>query len=307
MRELLRSGKSVRAFVRRSSDQAYLPSGADLAIGEITNFSEVRAAMKGCASVIHACSTHVYNLPPQTFWEINVGGTRNVCDAATQLGCARVVLTSTISTFAPASGSKITSPPAETPARKLMSIAKQAAEREVLERIQHGLPATIINPPYFIGPYDFSPSPFRLWAPLAVLMPIRLVPGGGFNMMSARDVARAHVWALDHGAVGTRYPLVGRNIDLVNYATMLNHAAGRDVVPHKIPRTLLRLIAAGKVFDKYVVNMITRPNYFSMKDSVPVERELLDMVISRTVRWYRDNKHLTTLRSLVNYVWSRYI
>ena len=154
IRELLKSGDSVRAFVRKSDDRRFLPPGVEVGVGDITSFSEVRAAMVGCDSIIHACSTHIYNMPPDRFWEINVGGTKNVCDAASALRCQRVVFTSTISTLASVSACGIARPPAGTPARKLMSISKRAAEDHVLAYAQHGLPAIVVNPTYFIGPYD---------------------------------------------------------------------------------------------------------------------------------------------------------
>jgi dihydroflavonol-4-reductase len=305
MRDLLESGKSVRAFVRRPEDRAFLPSGVEMAVGDITNFSDVRTAMAGCDSVIHACSTHVYNLPPKRFWEVNVGGTGNVCDAADQLRCRRVLLTSTVSTLASAS-SRVAGPPASVPARQLMSISKRAAEDDVLARVQKGLPAIVVNPPYFIGPYDYSPSPFRLWAPLALRMPIPFVPAGGFNVIGARDVSRAHVWALDHGTVGTRYPVVGRNIDLVEFVTLVNRAAGRELVPWTLPARLLRSVAVGKVFDAYTVDLITKANYVFEHHAIPIEKEPLEEVVSETVRWFRDDRRFPSMYSLARYTYTRY-
>jgi dihydroflavonol-4-reductase len=278
-----------------------------MAVGDITNFSEIRAAMLGCDSVVHACSTHTYNLPPERFWAINVGGTCNVCDAAKELRCDKVLLTSTISTLlAPTCDATTTGPLPNWPARQLMSISKRAAEHEVLVRVEKGLPAIIVNPSYFVGPYDYSPSPFRLWAPLAVRMPIAFVPSGGFNVIGAQDVSRACVWALNHGTVGTRYPVVGRNIDLVEYVTILNRAAGRDVVPRPLSASLLRWVAVGKVFDRYAVDLITKGNYVFEQHSVPIERDPLEEVVSRTVRWFREESRLVGLYSLARYTWARY-
>jgi dihydroflavonol-4-reductase len=305
MRELLRSGKSVRALVRRNEDRALLPDRVEVSIGDVTSLSDVRLAVSGCESVIHACSTHVYNLPPDRFWEVNVGGTRNVCTAATDARCNRVVFTSTISTLS-GSDDGAASSHADVPPRKLMSLSKRAAEDEVLRYLRRGLPAVIVNPPYFIGPHDYSPSPFRLWAPLAVRVPIRLAPGGGFNVMGARDVSRAHVWALDHGCVGTRYPILGRNISLVEYGTLLNRAAGRNIVPRTISPRLLRAVAVSRVFDGYAVDLISRANYFFEPDKIPIDRESLEDVISETVRWFQDDRRLVGVRALVSYAWSRF-
>src|SRR5262245_30202200 len=114
MRELLAAGKSVRAFVRRSDDRAVLPRDVEIAVGDITSLPDLRAAVRGCDAVIHACSTHVYNLPRDRFWEVNVGGTRNVCTAARDAQCRRVVVTSTVSTLAP-SAAGVAGPNARVP------------------------------------------------------------------------------------------------------------------------------------------------------------------------------------------------
>mgnify|MGYP003694694507 CR=1 FL=1 len=58
--------------------------------------------MAGCDAVI-ACVQHACLQPPPGSMGVNVrGGTRNVCDAAGEVGCRRVVLRSTISTLASA-------------------------------------------------------------------------------------------------------------------------------------------------------------------------------------------------------------
>ena len=164
----------------------------------------------------------------------------------------------------------------------------------------------IVNPAYFVGPYDYSPSPFRLWAPLAVCMPVPFVPGGGFNVIGAGEVSRAHLWALDHGTVGARYAVVGRNMSLVDYVTLLNRAAGRDLVPRTLPARVLRCVAVGKVFNRYVVDLITRANYVVEPHAVPIAREALEDVVFRTVRWFREDARLASLSALVRYTRTRY-
>ena len=303
VRQLLGRGYQVRALVRPIPQKDSLPSEVELVYGDICNPADVSAAVSGCRYVFHACCTHVYNLSPPAVWAINVDGTRHVCDAVKTNGCERLVFTSTISTLKRVPGSFTKDSP--MPARKRNTVTKQIAEDLVLDCIREGLPAVVVNPSYFVGPFDYRPSPFRLWFPLAIMSRVRLVPSGGFNVVGAADVAAAHLWALEHGAVGSRYPISGENISLAEFVSAVNMAAGRPRAPKTVPDGILRLVAHGCVFDSYVAGMLTRLNYV---DAVsPVPQHLLEQVIAETVRWFADYSPLVHTQAFVRYVWQRYI
>ncbi len=183
---------------------------------------------------------------------------------------------------------------------------KRAAEAITLSRASHGLPAVIVNPSYFIGPFDYSPSPFRLWIPLAAIGPVRYVPAGGFNVIGARDVARAHILALEEGQPGQRYPVTGENISMQSYAAMVNQSAGYPVVPRIVPTRILRWLARGKVFDRYVADLLGRANYAPAAAYHGPEPQPLGEVVDETVRWFRCSSPLTKPCALIGYVWNRY-
>jgi len=192
------------------------------------------------------------------------------------------------------------------PARQRNTVTKQVAEELVLARVGNGLPAVVVNPAFFVGPFDYQPSPFRLWVPLAIIRPVGFVPRGGFNVLGAADVARAHVWALEKGKPGERYPVAGENISMTDYVSMVNRATGRAHSPKLIPDGALRCLARGRVFDPYVAAMLCRPNYV---DGIPCQLhplQPLGQVVDETVRWFRSYSPLVHFWPLVRYVWNRY-
>lgn len=302
VRQLRARGFVVRAFLRAIHRQTSLPGDVEYVCGDIRNPTDVRAAVTGCRYVFHACCTHVYNLSPQEVWAVNVDGTRNVCTAVRTTGCERFIFTSTISTFKRLPGAF--TPRSAMPARQRNTVTKQVAEDLVLACVQDGLPAVIVNPAFFIGPFDYQPSPFRLWFPLAIICRIRIAPRGGFNVVGASDVAAAHLWALDHGAIGARYPIAGENITLAKFISLINKALGRPGNPRTLPDGILRFLARGRVFDSYVAGMLSRLNYIEAVS--PVAQQPLEQVIEETTRWFSDSSPLVDARALLRYVWQRY-
>src|SRR5947208_5487175 len=97
--QLIETGRSVRVLIRKPSQRAAFDGEVDAVIGDIRSSNDVSEAVRSCESVIHACSSHHYNLDPASFFAINVTGTKNVCDAVSRWGCRRLVVTSTVSTL----------------------------------------------------------------------------------------------------------------------------------------------------------------------------------------------------------------
>ncbi len=303
--QLRERGYLVRVFVRAAKQRAFFSEGVEVVTGDIRTAEDVDAAVLGCRYVIHACSTHVYNLPAEEMWAVNVEGTRHVCNAVERHQCEKLVFTSTVSALN--AQEPATKPDPGLPARQRNSVNKQIAEELILSRVSRGLPAVVVNPSFFVGPFDHSPSPFRLWVPLAIIRPVGFVPTGGFNVVSAFDVARAHVWALENGKSGERYPVVGENISLQDYVSIVNQATGRAVVPKLISQWALRCIAHGRVFDAYAAALLCRPNYIDVTSSYPTSSQPLVDVVNETVCWFKTHSPLVHYQALLQYVWNHYV
>jgi nucleoside-diphosphate-sugar epimerase len=193
-----------------------------------------------------------------------------------------------------------TSPPVE-------QVTKAKAEEAVLRAANEGVATIVVNPSFFVGPFDYNPSPFRLWVPLAIRRSIRFVPAGGFNVVHVADVADAHIRAFEHGTVGQRYPVVGHNISLVDYIAAVNEAAGHPHVPLALPKPLLSRIARGRVFDEYVGRLLNAQNFESFDPPEPMVPRALSAIIEDTVGWFTKSQRLTGIFEMARYVRERYL
>jgi dihydroflavonol-4-reductase len=305
VRQLTQLGYSVRALARSPEQQCFFPSDVEVVIGDIRKLQDVDSAIAGCRFVFHACTTHVYNLHFSETHAVDVLGTQNVCDAASRHQCERLVFTSTIAALG---GSRaFASPGGKLPARKQHALNKTLADELVSERARQGLPAIIINPAFFIGSLDYSPSPFRLWVPSAIVRPVALVPSGGFNVLGVADVARFHIWALENGEIGQRYAVIGDNISLQEYVSRINRLCGSNCTPRVISPSALRFIARGRVLDGYVASMLSRLNYVDTATLPRFYQYSLTGVLEDTVLWFKRSSALVHPLALVRYIWKRYV
>ena len=94
---------------------------------------------------------------PETFYAINVDGTRNILGAAEEAGVERLVYTSTVGTLGleHVSGSRSADERSFPDIRHLYGSYKRSkyvAEHEVLRAIAEGLPASLVLPTFPVGP-----------------------------------------------------------------------------------------------------------------------------------------------------------
>ena len=213
VRQLLAGGQAVRVMARSSSDARPL---ADLAVertaGDVRDAAAVTSACHGIEVVIH-CAGHVHIGWTQLdeHRRINVEGTRNVASAA-RVGGARLVHVSSINAL----GLGLLSQPAdeETALPGILEcpyvVTKREAEQVVLDEVNRGLWATIVNPSLMLGPWDWKPSSGKMVLNVARFAP--LAPLGAANFCDVRDVAAGAIAAAGRGRAGRRYILGGHNL-----------------------------------------------------------------------------------------------
>src|SRR2546428_13344766 len=96
--ELLARGHHVKALLRPESDRRGL-AGAEVerVTGDVSDQAKLSSAMRGCDWCFHlAASYHLWLRDYALMYAVNVGGTRNVVEAAVEAGCSRIVYTSTV-------------------------------------------------------------------------------------------------------------------------------------------------------------------------------------------------------------------
>jgi len=220
VRALVQRRYDVRVLTRdpaRVRGQTHLP--VEIVAGDITSPQDVRRAVEGCQGVFHlAAKVTLSAKEADEVFAVNVEGTRNVMEAALETGVRRVVHVSTIGTLeGPSEDSVVdeTCPLRTSDVGTPYLDSKVHAERVVLDIMQRGLPALIVNPGGMIGPEDNFHSPSSALLKLFFHRINPFVVAWRLNLVDVRDVADGLVQAYRNGRLGERYILGGENTDTV--------------------------------------------------------------------------------------------
>ena len=155
VRQLLAAGQPVRVLRRATSDQRPL-AGLDIEIltGDVGDVMAVERAVQGADRVIHAAAeVRIGWQGLESARAINVAGTRNVAIAALRAG-ARLVHVSSVDALGLRRGAEADEDTA--PSGGVLCpyvITKREAEQAILDSVQMGLEAVIVNPAFMLGPW----------------------------------------------------------------------------------------------------------------------------------------------------------
>ncbi|MGO1575860.1 NAD-dependent epimerase/dehydratase family protein [Agrococcus casei] len=151
-RSLIVLGHEVTTLQRRASG---IPGARDVQ-GSTTDPAAVAEAMTGVAAVIHLAAKVSMAGDPREFERVNIGGTRNVLDAAQEAGVTRFVHISSPSVAN--AGSSLIGAPAEpaTPASARGEYARTKGEGELLALAADSdeFPVLVLRPHLMWGPGD---------------------------------------------------------------------------------------------------------------------------------------------------------
>jgi nucleoside-diphosphate-sugar epimerase len=212
--------------------------------GDVTNAESVLRAMPDDVDAVFHVAASI------SFWSrknaeqerINVGGTRNVVEAALCRGARRMVHTSSIAAYG-VHDAPIDETTAENASGSWIGYlrTKALAEVEVRRGIERGLDATIVNPSNILGPHDRTG-----WA--LVIRQIhagrfRGVPPGGGSFCHGREVVRAHIAAWERGGTGENYLLGGTEASYLEMAGIAAELCGKQPPTRAVPRPMLKILA----------------------------------------------------------------
>lgn len=246
VRKLVASGWNVRAMTRRGPGKA--PPGSDdqaerqaceagtleWVPGDILDASSVKNAMAGCRRVFHLAA-YAKNWAPrrEIFFDFNVGGLKNVLEAARAERVERIVWTSTMVTLGTTRRDEVADESRPRPSPHCLTdyeASKVEAERVALNACADGVPIVIVNPARVYGPGQLTEG-----NALARLIddydrgrfPILLNAGVNVgNYVLVDDVAEGHRLAMEQGRVGERYLLGGENVSLKRFFRMIDEVTG---------------------------------------------------------------------------------
>lgn len=201
----------------------------ELQTGDITEYSQVIAAMKGCDQVIHLAAVYALWLPDQELMRrVNVQGTENILRAAKELSLGRVVCTSSIARFGGQgcdvygkvkSGTE-NSPFALAATKSVYAITKAEGHEVAVNAAKAGQDVVICAPTGPVGPGDIGPTPTGKLMLTVATLPLLATPDTVTNFGDVRDIALGHVLALEKGKTGETYLLGHQNVSALELARL---------------------------------------------------------------------------------------
>jgi dihydroflavonol-4-reductase len=250
VRQLLGRGASVVALVEPAGDRQNL-RGLDVEVvaADVRDRDALPRLFDGARFVFHAAALYgFWARDATTFYDVNVGGTRNVLDAATAAGAERIVYTGTVGTLGLAHAS-LQRPATEESVADISHLfghykrSKYVAEHEVLRAAAEGAPVVVVLPTFPLGPRDHRPTPT---GKVVVDFLNARMPGyvdTALNVAHVEDLATGHVLALERGTSGRSYIVGGENLTMRGLLDMLAAVTGLPNVTRRVPRSLA--LAAG--------------------------------------------------------------
>jgi dihydroflavonol-4-reductase len=240
-RLLTERGYKVRALVRGLGRVPELE--VEECEGDLRDPESLLRAAEGCGLVFHVAADYrLWSKHPDELYRSNVGGTRNMLNAAQAAGVERVVYTSTVGCIGipetedgkPGIGDELT-PITEADMAGNYKKSKFLAERVAFEFADAGFPVVIVNPTAPLGDHDFKPTPTGAIVRdfLKGAMPAYI--DTGLNVVNVRDVALGHLLACEKGVPGERYILGCENMTLKQILAELARYTGRPAPRIQLP------------------------------------------------------------------------
>jgi nucleoside-diphosphate-sugar epimerase len=275
VRRLLDMGHQVVALDYKEGlkTQEIRDWGAEVILGSVTDMDVVRRAVEGAEVVHHVAAAFREMDVPETYYhEVNVGGTRNVLQAAFDAGVRKVVYCSTCGVHGnvdhPPAGEDAPIQPADYYQR-----TKWEAEPVAREFFARGLKTTILRPAAIYGPGD--PERFFLIFKRVAKGTFPMFGNGRtlYHPLYVDNLVDAFVLAMEDGkGDGEAYLIADEQyLEIEDLVRRVGRALGVDVkIPHY---PVWPVVAAG-----HLCEAVCKP--FG----------IVPPIFPRRVDWYRQNR-----------------
>lgn len=318
VRALLARGDDVRALLRpiQSHQQAlHHRTLKGLAIerveGDLNDPGSLTQACRGVRVVYQTAGYYpARTVPVETAVAQALAETGNLLQAVHSASVERLIFTSTLTTIGfPREPGRLADEtcPFSTPyTGNPYLMAKAAMEQAVLEAARGGLPAVVVNPTAFFGPYDSKPTS----GSQILMIAKRQMPAyiqGPANVIDVRDVAVGLIRAAERGRIGERYILGNWNTTQRELNELIAKVSGVPAPFLPVPFTVARY--GSKLGDWTFRTVLRKPSpvpgffvemlrHMQQYDCSKAIRELdyprnpVEQAIRDALLWFRTNGYL---------------
>ena len=307
---LISDGFEVRVIARSQKKAEKLKEkGVDIVLGSITDKDVVKKAVNGVKKVYHlAANWRTAGVPDKVYWDVNVGGTRNLLEASIKENIERFVHCSTMGVHG-----HVDEIPSNENTRynpgDIYQVTKLEAEKLALNFYKEkGLPVSVIRPCAIYGPGDT-----RLLKMFKAIAKKRFIMLGSgktlYHMVYVTDLAEGFRLAADkEEAIGGAFLIGGEEyISLNKLAKMIAKEIG--VSPPKIHFPVWPVELLGTIVEKICIPLKIEPPIYKRRVLFFTKDRAFDISkaknilgykpkvnlitgIKKTVKWYRDSGYL---------------
>ena len=308
-RELAEQGAELRLLTRKSSRTENIEGlKAELITGDLADAASLKRGMQSCDYVFHVAADYrLWVRDPRAMYRANVEGTRAIMQAAQECGVRRVIYTSTVATMGFTANGQPCEEQSPVSLAEMIGHYKRSkfmAEQAVLQAARSGARVVLVNPTTPIGERDIKPTPTGR---IIVDFLNRKFPAyvdTGLNLVDVREVARAHVAAIERARPGERYILGGENLTLKQILDKLAAITGLPSPTMKVPHAVALGFAACDQFftgtlrskePRATVDAVRMGRKKMFASSAKAERELglriipVEDALRRAVDWFRTH------------------
>ncbi len=242
VQELLARGHSVRSIsLHPAPPELSFPASVDLVLGDLNTTPDdaLREMLQGMDGLIFAAGLDDRVVPKApaypTFYEANVAATRRLIRLGKQAGIKKAVV---FSSYFVACHRRW--PELRLPEHHPYIRSRVEQIREALEEAGSDMDVSFLMLPYIFGSL---PGKTPLWKPLIGYLnsslPWVFYPAGGSAMVSADEVGRAAVRALEAGRSGVEWPIASDNLTWEEFIGRIGKILGKPKRVITLPSWLL--------------------------------------------------------------------
>jgi dihydroflavonol-4-reductase len=314
-RQLVARGETVRVLMRASStNRAIADLPLEYVTGDLREAASLDRAMTGVKRVFHVAADYrLWAKRSQDIYDSNVGGTKNLLDAAKRAGVEQLIYTSTVATLA-VDRSELPNERTDAKLEEMVGHYKRSkwlAEKEALDAAKAGLSVIVAMPTTPVGPWDWKPTPT---GKIILDFLNGKMPGyveTGLNFVGVEECAAGHLLVAEKGKIGERYLLGGENLTLKGMLDILAKLTGLPAPKLKIPHGIALGVAyAETAFSRLIrrepqipVEGVKIAQHMMFVDCSRAQKELgfqpgpVAAALERAVRWYEANGYVSKRRA----------
>jgi len=268
--------------------------------GTLDDKASLIAAMRGCDVVFHSAAAYPHAAKKiDQHVQAALTQMRTVLSAACETKIDRLIYTSSFTTIGPASDPNRLADERDCyqpgSSGDVYYEAKWAME---VEALKSEVPVVALCPSAVFGPGDVHLSVSEIVVETAKgRMPVYF--DATFGAIDVRDVADAHVAAVERGQIGERYLLSAHNITLLDGLTLVARAA--NVRPPRIKigsRLLKAIIAVGQYLPGGMIGHLRTMRFWQPLSNAKAVNELslstrpMEDTIRDALAWFKTNGYL---------------